>query len=1181
MVQKITFQDKEKSIDRPDLDPEEKITHEDVNQIKRVVNNNSDNVSYAVQVSTPKQIVPFNVGVNVAGLEFGAPNVPGIFGIDYQRVPAENIEYYYGKGIRTFRIPFKWERLQKELYGPLDPDDIALLRETCDPILVKDDAVLVLDMHNYSSRYFNNVPVNIESNPFISAVTNNRIATSLSNSSGNDHFGFITSETLGINSKELKIVLPGWFGNSTDFDQNTTNDYTIEEIAVEYNGVVKFVYFDQAKSKTITAGIDKVESDIILPEQFGVSEFSKDTVIKIKGKGSVPSNGDSIPTMEKLNIDGSVIEDFQFFFYSNTAEISRVDQTGEFTPISGSIIEVSSGLCPWIVGKSSDDVYPSVMVIGDNNLNGDQDTYKGIQARGFVGEALASNTIPGFFCTANGLTISSVNSTTRIFNVISPYCNIAIEGLGSNDNLTSLSTLQTNLGSLWNAISNSGIETIIRPLLGVKTSSTDDYTTLENQTPDTNWETNGIVDQLNDWISTKVNDSTLQSVLDLRSLLSDITSPDSWAVEDDFVSFSYILNSSGHTYIGQQLSAILNDFITYDFLEAPDNIKNPVPISALIDGWIKIHQEFGNNPNIQYCLMNEPTSSDPIIWAKHCQELVLALRDAGCSNRIQIAGINYTNAVSWFSSGNADAFENFYDPIDNISIDIHNYNDVGSDGAGDSTPETALEGVRKLKRVTEWARWHKFKLVLGETAVSSVQKSREAYLAQSDYMRENDDVWDFATAWGGGPRFNSDYIYRLEPHENHPDYPNDPVSMDIVAASNNKPMIDPEVKYYTHFGKNIHLGYSNIESTFVLTRASHATSFNKDYSLTYFKNDELRITDKGLLLEKASTNLIQGMHIADNLNGITLEEVSLERAVKDPLGNYNAFNIVDNSVDDQHWIKARFTATEGLKYSSSVMVKESNFPTFRHLLGSAFKSDNVKFDVRSAGDGAAEWVRSTVTITKDSNTDNRYAGYCFQEDITNISGHEPNAYSGKGDKIILFNPMVEESPYPTAPIVTGSGQPGASRAADQLILSSDLGADLLNNNFSLILTVSDIPNADEAFSFFSIDGVSLLKRFSDYSFGFDKVADLDTTNIDTRTAVPFLGDDEYNLNRRIGISIDRTNSIMIIAAQDVDPVQISGVTIPTGTVATLDNSSAFIIDQAVYDTALDINSLDNKVKYHE
>jgi endoglucanase len=50
--------------------------------------------------------------VNLAGADFGEGNLPGTFDVDYTYPTFEEVDYFVGKGMNVFRIPFRWERLQ-------------------------------------------------------------------------------------------------------------------------------------------------------------------------------------------------------------------------------------------------------------------------------------------------------------------------------------------------------------------------------------------------------------------------------------------------------------------------------------------------------------------------------------------------------------------------------------------------------------------------------------------------------------------------------------------------------------------------------------------------------------------------------------------------------------------------------------------------------------------------------------------------------------------------------------------------------------------------------------------------------------------------------------------------------------------------------------------------------------
>ncbi|NHT77861.1 glycoside hydrolase family 5 protein [Rhizobiaceae bacterium CRRU44] len=88
-------------------------------------------------------------GINLAGAEFGT--MPGVFGKEYTYPSQETIDYFAGKGFNTVRLPFRWERIQRRLNGPLDREELARLKESVAAMRAHGQTV-ILDLHNFA-RY--------------------------------------------------------------------------------------------------------------------------------------------------------------------------------------------------------------------------------------------------------------------------------------------------------------------------------------------------------------------------------------------------------------------------------------------------------------------------------------------------------------------------------------------------------------------------------------------------------------------------------------------------------------------------------------------------------------------------------------------------------------------------------------------------------------------------------------------------------------------------------------------------------------------------------------------------------------------------------------------------------------------------------------------------------------------
>lgn len=99
------------------------------------------------------RVEPF--GVNLAGAEFFHKKMDGVgrFNKDYYYPTPREFDYWKSKGLTLMRIPFKWDRLQREVEGPLLKEELEyirfLLREAD-----KRGMKVLLDMHNYARRNY-------------------------------------------------------------------------------------------------------------------------------------------------------------------------------------------------------------------------------------------------------------------------------------------------------------------------------------------------------------------------------------------------------------------------------------------------------------------------------------------------------------------------------------------------------------------------------------------------------------------------------------------------------------------------------------------------------------------------------------------------------------------------------------------------------------------------------------------------------------------------------------------------------------------------------------------------------------------------------------------------------------------------------------------------------------------
>lgn len=94
-------------------------------------------------------------GVNLAGAEFYHKKMDGDgkFNKDYHYPTTDELDYWASKNMRLIRLPFKWERVQHEVDGKLNQEEVDYIKY----LLTEADRrgmKILLDMHNYGRRKY-------------------------------------------------------------------------------------------------------------------------------------------------------------------------------------------------------------------------------------------------------------------------------------------------------------------------------------------------------------------------------------------------------------------------------------------------------------------------------------------------------------------------------------------------------------------------------------------------------------------------------------------------------------------------------------------------------------------------------------------------------------------------------------------------------------------------------------------------------------------------------------------------------------------------------------------------------------------------------------------------------------------------------------------------------------------
>lgn len=94
--------------------------------------------------------LPF--GVNLAGAEFRhGSKMPGEVNVDYFYPTTADLDYWQSKGLILLRVPFKWERIQHEVFGELTKAEVDVMKNMLKEAK-KRGLLIIPDLHNYGRR---------------------------------------------------------------------------------------------------------------------------------------------------------------------------------------------------------------------------------------------------------------------------------------------------------------------------------------------------------------------------------------------------------------------------------------------------------------------------------------------------------------------------------------------------------------------------------------------------------------------------------------------------------------------------------------------------------------------------------------------------------------------------------------------------------------------------------------------------------------------------------------------------------------------------------------------------------------------------------------------------------------------------------------------------------------------
>lgn len=198
--------------------------------------------------------------------------------------------------------------------------------------------------------------------------------------------------------------------------------------------------------------------------------------------------------------------------------------------------------------------------------------------------------------------------------------------------------------------------------------------------------------------------------------------------------------------------------------------ESAVTAEMFADLWARLAGLYKDNDRVIFEPINEPHDQNTDVLVSTYNTVIAAVRARGARNLILLDGNTWSGANSWLkpwdgSIPNATAMLRISDAAGNYAFTPHEY----LDGHG-GTLETCIRGSteRGLPAVTEWARQHGFRLLLGEFGGGDNPICHEEIAEMITFVERNDDVWfgwTYFGAYAGQRSYNvpDNFFHGIDP----------------------------------------------------------------------------------------------------------------------------------------------------------------------------------------------------------------------------------------------------------------------------------------------------------------------------------------------------------------------------------------------------------------------------------
>jgi endoglucanase len=194
--------------------------------------------------------------------------------------------------------------------------------------------------------------------------------------------------------------------------------------------------------------------------------------------------------------------------------------------------------------------------------------------------------------------------------------------------------------------------------------------------------------------------------------------------------------------------------------------SSDVPDSAFADFWRRLAEDYGEDPGVQFGLMNEPHDVPAPQWLASANAAIAAIREAGAENLVYVPGTIWTGAHSWEDEreggANGNVMLGIEDPAGNHAYEVHQYLDQDFSGKS-PTCERADDAVKALERFTEWLKRNGKRGFLGEFGGSAEPACLDGISRMSALVGKETSVWTGWAYWAGGDWWPETEALNIQP----------------------------------------------------------------------------------------------------------------------------------------------------------------------------------------------------------------------------------------------------------------------------------------------------------------------------------------------------------------------------------------------------------------------------------